>query len=217
MNILIVDDDELVCSSLKTILEADPEVRVAGTGHDGEDAVRLYDELAPDILLMDIRMSRMLGTEAAKKILAAHPDAKILFLTTFMDDEYISDAITCGGRGYLLKQEYESILPAVKAVHSGQTVFGGKVVSKLQGVLAGSPEGRAEEGVAEGEFDGSAFGLTQKESEIVACVAEGMSNKEIAGKLFLGEGTVRNYLSTILEKLDLRDRTQLAVFYYKQR
>ncbi|MBP5159648.1 MAG: response regulator transcription factor [Lachnospiraceae bacterium] len=216
MDILIVDDDELVCQSLKTILEADPKVRVVGTGHDGEDAVKLYGELEPDILLMDIRMKRMLGTEAAKTILASHPDAKILFLTTFMDDEYISDAIACGGKGYLLKQEYESLLPAVSAVYSGQTVFGSDVISKLPKVLAGSAPSNDGERGTEGAFDGSSFGLTEKESEIVACVAEGMSNKEIAAKLFLSEGTVRNYLSTILEKLELRDRTQLAVFYYKQ-
>lgn len=207
MRILVVDDDVLVCTSLKMILEADKDIEVIGTGHDGTEAVRLYDELAPDILLMDIRMKEMTGTDAAVQILEKHKDAKILFLTTFSDDEYIYTALNCGAKGYLLKQEFESIIPAVKAVFSGQTVFGGSVMAKVPTMMSESGKG----------FEGASFGLTDKECEIVELVADGLSNREISEKLFLGEGTVRNYLSTVLEKLGLRDRTQLAVFYYKHR
>lgn len=205
MKILIVDDDALVCTSLKMIMEADPEITVCGIGHDGSEAVSLYEECAPDVLLMDIRMKQMTGTEAAKIILKKHPDARILFLTTFTDDEYIYTALGCGAKGYLLKAEFESIIPSVKAVYSGQTVLGSEVTNKIPTVMSSA-----------GKFDGSVHGLTDKESEIVELVAEGLNNKEIAERLFLGEGTVRNYISIILEKLNLRDRTQLAVFYYRR-
>ena len=207
MRVLIVDDDALVCSSLKIILEKDPDITVVGIGNNGEDAVGLYNYLAPDVLLMDIRMDKMLGTEAAMEILKDYPEAKILFLTTFSDDEYIHTALNCGAKGYLLKQDYDSIIPALKAVASGQTVFGGKIMERLPNLLGKEIHG----------FKGEEFGLNEKECQIIGCIAEGLSNKEISEELFLSEGTVRNYISSILEKLALRDRTQIAVFYYKNK
>lgn len=204
MNVLVVDDDKLICVSLKTILEADGEIAVVGTGNNGVQAVELYAALKPDILLMDIRMEPMSGLAAAEQILAANRSARILFLTTFADDEYIIRALKIGAHGYILKQNFESIIPALKAVYMGQTVFGEDIVSKLPSFLkkASSPSL-------------SGYDISDKELEIITLVADGLNNKEIAAKLFLGEGTVRNYLSVILEKLNLRDRTQLAVFYYK--
>lgn len=206
MRLLIVDDDELVCTSLKIILEAEEEIEVVGVGHDGTEAIKMFDELNPDLLLMDIRMQEMTGTEAATQILSSHPEAKILFLTTFTDDEYIYTALNCGAKGYLLKQDYNSILPALKAVIMGQTVFGGAIMEKIPGILGKQPSIKADE-----------YDLSEKECQIIECIANGMSNKEISESLFLGEGTVRNYISAILEKLSLRDRTQIAVFYYKNR
>ena len=205
MKILIVDDDNLVCMSLKIILEADPEVKVVGIGHDGKEAIQLYDEYQPDILLMDIRMATMTGIEAAERILQKHPEAKVLFLTTFSDDEYIIKALHIGAKGYLLKQDYDSILPALKAVHIGQSVFGCDIISKIPDLVQGKKKFNYEE-----------LNLTAKEYEIIQLLADGQSNKEIADSLYLSEGTVRNYLSNILLKLDLRDRTQLAIFYYRQ-
>ncbi|WP_075720992.1 response regulator transcription factor [Roseburia sp. 499] len=204
MKIVIVDDDNLVSLSLKTILEASGEVTVAEMGKDGKDAIALYEKHQPDVLLTDIRMDTMTGLEAAETILKKYPDAKILFLTTFSDDEYIVRALHLGAKGYILKQDFESLLPALKAVSNGQSVFGSEVVGKLPGFLN-----------QQEKFDGSAFGITAKEMELIELVADGLSNKEIAEQLFLSEGTVRNYLSSVLEKLELRDRTQLAVFYYK--
>lgn len=204
MKIVIVDDDNLVSLSLKTILEATGEVTVAEIGKDGKEAIALFEKHEPEVLLMDIRMDTMTGLEAAEIILKKYPDAKILFLTTFSDDEYIVRALHLGAKGYILKQDFESLLPALKSVVNGQSVFGSEVIGKLPGFL-----NQAE------KFDGSAFGITAKEMELIELVADGLSNKEIAEKLFLSEGTVRNYLSSVLEKLELRDRTQLAVFYYK--
>ena len=203
MRVLVVDDDKLVTVSLRTILEADGDIEVAGTGASGTEAVALYGQLKPDVLLMDIRMAGMTGLDAAEAILATDPKARILFLTTFSDDEYILRALRIGARGYLLKQDFGSIVPSVKAVATDMRVFGDEIVSKLPGLLQESRPGL------------SGHGLSDKEIEIVTQVANGLSNREIAETLFLGEGTVRNYISVILEKLGLRDRTQLAIFYYR--
>ena len=206
MKILIVDDDKLVGISLKTIIESESGMDVAGVGLNGREAVSLYDQIKPDILLMDIRMDVMTGLEAGEKILSAHPDARILFLTTFADDEYIVRALKMGAKGYVLKQDFESIVPSLKAVFLGQTVFGEDVIAKIPSLIQ-----------EEGKADFSRLGISEKESAVIELVAEGLSNKEIAGRLFLSEGTVRNSISVILEKLQLKGRTQLAIFYYKNK
>lgn len=130
----------------------------------------------------------------------------VLLLTTFTDDEYIVKALRIGAKGYLLKQDYESILPAIKAVYSGQTVFGNEIVAKIPDLLNKSEE-----------YDYSEHDINKRELEIIRLIARGYSNKEIASELYLGEGTVRNYLSSILDKLQLRDRTQVAIFYYQHK
>lgn len=206
MKIIIIDDDCLVAGALKTILEASGEVQVLATGGSGQEACRLYEEHKPDVLLMDIRMKEMDGLEASWHILNKFPDANILLLTTFADDEYIVKALRLGAKGYLLKQDYASILPALLAVYSGQTVFGTEIVSRLPELLMGKQG-----------FDYGSYDINDRELEIIQLIANGYSNREIAAELFLSEGTVRNYLSSILEKLQLRDRTQVAVFYYQHR
>jgi DNA-binding NarL/FixJ family response regulator len=202
MKVLVVDDDRLVSSSLKTILEAGG-VEVAGTLNSGEQAAEQYETLRPDVLLMDIRMKDITGLEVAEAILKRHPDAKILFLTTFSDDEYIAKALQLGAKGYILKQDFESIVPSVKAVYLGQRVFGDEIVSRLPAMKGGAKPDLGE------------YGLNGREQELLTQVASGLSNREIAEKLFLSEGTVRNYISALLEKLGLRSRTQLAIFYYQ--
>ena len=203
MKVVIVDDDQLVALSLKTILEADARVTVVATGTDGTDAAALYRKEHPDVLLMDIQMKPVSGLDAAEEILQSDPQAKILFLTTFSDDAYIIKALDLGAKGYILKQDFESICPALETVMNGQTVFGSDVASKLPELLTNHSS-----------FDFDHYGIVEKEQEIIEQVAKGLSNKEIASLLYLSEGTVRNYISTILEKLSLRDRTQLAIFYY---
>lgn len=207
MNILIVDDDKLVCSSLKIILNSDPEITVIGIGNNGLEAIKLYEELKPDVLLMDIRMDGMTGLEAGEEILKNYNDAKVLYLTTFLDDDYIIKALNIGAKGYMLKQDFDSIVPALHAVYKGQNVYGNEIITKLPNLLHQSNP------IA----NYASFGITDKEYEIICKIADGLSNKEISELLYLSEGTVRNYISLILEKLSLRDRTQIAIFYYKNK
>lgn len=145
-------------------------------------------------------MEKMNGIEATEEILKIDPKAKILLITTFEDDEYISSALSLGCKGYILKQNIEGIIPAINAVYSGNLVFDSKIVSNIQSY-------------SKKNFNKD---LTDREFNILLLVAEGLNNKEIAKRLFLSEGTVRNYISIMLEKLSLRDRTQLAIYYYKQ-
>lgn len=205
MNIIIVDDDKLVCQALATILGTDPDFHITAIGNDGTEAITLYKEHEPDLLLMDIRMTHMTGLAAGAAIIDQYKDAKIIFLTTFVDNEYIIEALRIGAKGYLLKQDFDSIIPAIKAVKKGHRVFGDEIISKIPDMM--------NQPITTTRF--SQYNLTNKEIEIITSVAQGLSNKEIAIKSFLGEGTVRNYISTILDKLQLKNRTQLAIFFYK--
>jgi len=203
MKVVVVDDDKLVCASLKTIIESEGEVEVLGLGYNGQDAIALYKQLKPDVLLMDIRMDLMTGLEAAEIILKEDQAAKILFLTTFLDDEYIIKALQLGAKGYLIKQNFESLVLSLREVEAGQNVFGQDIVTKIPGLMTIDHR------------EQPSYDLSDKEQELIEGVAQGMSNREISESLYLSEGTVRNRLSIILEKLNLRDRTQLAIFYYK--
>ncbi|MFV0342218.1 MAG: response regulator [Anaerocolumna sp.] len=207
MRVLIIDDDKIVCSSLKIILASDQEVEVVGIGHSGLEGIKLYEDFTPDILLMDIRMEEMSGLEAGESILKKYPSAKILYLTTFLDDDYIIKALNIGAKGYMLKQDFESILSALHAINKGQNVYGNEIITKLPELIHHTSTC----------FDYISYGITEKEYEIICKIADGLSNKEISELLFLSEGTIRNYISLILEKLSLRDRTQIAIFYYKNK
>lgn len=205
MKVVIADDDALVSVSLKTILEAKGEIEVAATATDAGEAVMLYEQYHPDVLLLDIQMGEESGLTAAEQVLKKDPQAKILFLTTFSDNEYIIRALNMGAKGYILKQDFEGLVPALLSVYEGQCVFGSGIAGKLPQLLQ-----------EQEKADFTAFDISDKEQEIMALVADGLSNKEIADRLFLSEGTVRNYISSILDKLELRDRTQLAVFYLRR-
>ena len=206
MKVLVIDDDQIVCSSLKMIINQDPSIDVIATANDGNEAIDLYFTYLPDVLLMDIRMNQMSGIDAGEYILRKEPRAKILFLTTFLDDEYIIKALNMGAKGYLVKQDFESIIPSIKAVYAGQNVFGNEIITKLPHLI------HYEEKDIYCNLE-----ITDKELYIITYISEGLSNKEIADTLYLSEGTIRNYISIILEKLQLRDRTQIAVDYYKRK
>ena len=205
INVVVVDDDVLVTESLKIILTASPEIAVVGVANSGATGLAQYLTHRPDVLLMDIRMGAETGLDVAQQILAADPQAVILLLTTFSDDDYIRTALSLGVKGYLIKQNFSALVPAIKAVHSGQTVFDTEIVGKLSQFVA------AQSNTTHPQNE---LKLNEREDQILRQVAQGKNNKEIAEALFLSEGTVRNYISQLLEKLALRDRTQLAIFYY---
>ena len=196
---ILIDDDFLVVQALETIVSSHSNIEVVATGNDGNQALELYRQHQPDLLLMDIRMKDCTGLEAARDILSKFPNANILFITTFKDDEYINKALSIGCRGYILKQNIKGILPAIEAVMSGQLVFDSNIVAAIQ------PR----------HIRSDIEHLSERENQLLKLVAEGLNNKEIADVMYLSEGTVRNYLSLLLEKLHLRDRTQLAIYYYK--
>ena len=200
--VIIADDDNLVCTALEMILKSGNKIEIPALGHDGHEAVRLYEQYRPDLMLLDIRMGEFTGLDAAESILNSFPDAKILFLTTFEDDEYIARALKLGAKGYILKQNFDCILPSIDAVMNGQRVFGDNIINKLPSLYSSAPTLEK-------------YDLSEREIQVITKIADGLINREIADILFLSEGTVRNYISVILEKLNLRDRTQIAIFYYK--
>lgn len=209
MKLLIVDDDGLIRDSLKLLFETNKsensdENWTARTAENGLRALELCREELPDIVLMDIRMPVCDGVEATRKIKAEFPDVKIVMLTTFSDDGYIASAINAGAEGYLLKSTpADGIIERLNVIKKGAQVFDKSV--RLTAKIDGEDNTKK-------QLDG----LTARENEILELVATGLSNGEIAAKLFLSQGTVRNAVSVILEKLNLRDRTQLAVHYWRQ-
>lgn len=224
MRIAIADDDPIVCQSLETILAATRVAETLWTANDGEETVRRYFETPssrPDILLVDIQMPVRDGLDAAKDILAKDPAARLLFLTTFADHEYIARAMALGAKGYLIKQDVASVGPALQAVMAGQVVLGAQVLDRLTGSMPSDAKPGDAPAVGGDHHADEAralvAALNERERELTALVAEGLDNREIAARLFLSEGTVRNRISAILDKLGLRNRTQLAITWLNAR
>ncbi|MDR1292069.1 MAG: response regulator transcription factor [Clostridiales Family XIII bacterium] len=203
IKVIIADDDPVVIQGLSMILSACGNIEVAAEARDGAEAVKLCRELRPDVALLDIRMPGADGIEAAETIIASELAAPLL-LTTFDEPELISRALKAGAHGYILKNSPpERIISAIETVARGGTVFDPDVIDYIRGALNMPAAG-------EGIFGG----LTPREREVARLVAEGRSNAEIAADLFISNGTVRNHVSTILEKTGLDHRTQIAVRYY---
>ncbi len=205
IKVLIADDIQILRQGLKAILSQDKEIEVVGLAADGREAYMLCQKHRPDVVLMDMRMPEYDGSYGIRSIKAHFPKIRVLVLTTFDDQETVDAAIRSGADGYILKEmEDEKVIQSVKAVCAGIQVFGSGVFEGIRRQMA--PKA-VNEALSE-EF-------TARERDIIRCVAQGMDNKEIAAELFLAEGTVRNQISRVLEKLKLKDRTQLAVFAVK--
>ena len=200
---MLVDDDALISESLKILLELQEDIKVVDTASNGEEAVRKVKEHHRDVILMDIRMPICDGIIGTKKIKDDFPSVSIIILTTFHDDEYIFQALKNGARGYILKNTpSDKIREQIKLAYHGTMLIHGDIADRISNMLH-----------KDQKKDLSAFGLTPREIEITILISKGYSNKEISEKLYLGESTIKNYISSILAKLDLRDRTQIAVFY----
>ncbi len=201
MKILLVDDDALVLKSLEMILKAEGVDEVYASKN-GKEAFELYKKHAIDLVLQDIRLENENGIDIAGKLLEYDKDARIILLTTFKDEEYINKAIKIGVKGYILKDNVDSLFQSIQTVMAGNMVLDSEVIKDIR---ISDPVKRSIE-----DFD-----ITEREFDVIKLLAEGMNNKEIAQTLYLSEGTVRNYVSNLLEKLYLRDRSQIVAFYYK--
>ena len=204
IRILIADDDSLIRESLKIILGLDEEFEIVGTVENGLKAVELCKDIQVDVALLDIRMPVLNGVDAVKKI-NEMGNTKTLILTTFDDDEFIMKAVKNGANGYLLKNNSpDKIKNAIKAVYSGNSVMQDVVMDKIREGLNSTKTS---------SIDRSHF--TQRELDIIELIAEGLSNKEISQRLFISEGTVKNYITSVLNKTGLEHRTQIAIYYLK--
>ena len=210
IKVLIADDQELIRESLKIILGAHDNIEIVGVVGNGYEVLETLKKHKVDIILMDIRMPKMDGVYCTKVVKEQYPEIKIVILTTFDDDEYIFSALKYGASGYLLKGcSLEELSSAIHSVLSGGACFNPNVAGKVAQFFSQMANSNSEFSL-EHEED---FDLSDTERQIIAQIGHGYSNKEIAQKLGFSEGTIRNYLSVILDKLDLRDRTQLAIWY----
>lgn len=214
IKVIIADDSDFVRDGMKIILDVDDEFEVLGTAANGREAIDLAEKEHPDVFLMDIQMPEMDGIEATKYIVE-HDLGKVLILTTFDDDDLVKQALQNGAKGYLIKNHTpDHLKQMIKSVYNGTGVMEGSILENLAAgaVSLGSQSNDGASGMISGVgFD--ATGYSERELDIVKAVAEGLSNKEIAAKLFISEGTVKNYITNILSKENLSHRTALAVYY----
>jgi DNA-binding NarL/FixJ family response regulator len=209
IRVLLVDDQSLIRQGLKALLELEPDLQVLGEAENGQTAIALVETLQPDVVLMDIRMPVMDGVAATREIVERFANTKVLVLTTFDDDEYVAQALRYGAMGYLLKDTpSEELAAAIRSVHKGYTQLGPGLVEKI---MARVPPAAP---VPPASPPPSWNDLTPREQEVLKLIAKGASNREIAQFLYISEGTVKNHVTNILNRLNLRDRTQAAIFVH---
>jgi len=207
MRVMLVDDQTLVRAGFRKLLEAEAGLEVVAEAADGLEALDLARRFRPDVVLMDIRMPRLDGIQATHRLLTELPDTRVVVLTTFDLDEYVFDAIRAGASGFLLKDTPpEQLLHALQVVSAGDALLAPSVTRRLIEEFAGQPVPRNDRRVGK---------LTSRERDVLTLVAEGLSNAEVAARLFLGESTVKTHLSGVLTKLGLRDRVQAVVLAYE--
>jgi DNA-binding NarL/FixJ family response regulator len=206
IRVMLVDDQRLMREGLRILLDMEPDLEVVGEAGDGGEAVESYPQLLPDVVLMDVRMPKMDGVEATRRILTHHPEARVVILTTFDDDEYVFEGIRAGAVGYLLKAvSGEELADAVRTVAGGGALIEPSVARRVMAEFArlSKPSQVEKERLIEP--------LSDREIDVLRLVSQGFSNREIADQLYLAEGTVKNYVSSVMQKLSVRDRTQAAL------
>lgn len=202
IRVLLAEDQIMVRQGLKAMIETDPDIKVTGEANNGAEAIALCQQGIFDVVVLDIRMPIMDGIAAAKVIRSRWPEAKVLILTTFDDHQYVMDALRIGVSGYMLKNaDTDSLIRSIRSAFTGGLSIEEQVAAKVMPLLLNKQE--------EKEADPS---LTPRERDILRCIGEGLSNTDIAERLSLSVGTIKNNISQILNKLDLRDRTQLAIY-----
>lgn len=205
VRVLICDDQTVVREGLAAILSTDPEIQVVGLAGNGQDALALVAEMEPDVVLMDLKMPVLNGVQATQRLQQSHPAVNVLVLTTYADDQWVLDAVRAGAAGYLLKDtRRDQLVSAIKGTAKGQSYLDPAIAGKVMQQAATSPE-QTRRKAPEAEA------LTEREQEVLVLLAQGHSNPEIARRLHLAKGTVRNYVSVIFQKLGVSDRTQAAV------
>jgi DNA-binding NarL/FixJ family response regulator len=206
VRVLLADDQSLILESLEMMLNLKEDIQVVGTAHNGQEAIQLADQLRPEVILMDVRMPVLDGVASTEIIRARHPEIHIIVLSTFDDDEYVFRALRNGARGYLLKTiPIDELAQAIRTVHSGGALMNPEIAVKVFDHFARSA-------APPPAVPCPCPALNRSDLKIVRLIAAGMSNREITARLNLSEGTVRNYISSILVKLHLRDRTQIALW-----
>lgn len=206
IRVLLADDQRLMRDGLRTLLELEDDLEVVGEAENGRTAVELAGELQPDVVLMDVRMPEMDGVEATRQLAARQPECRVIILTTFDDESIIFEGLRAGALGYLLKDvSGEELAAAIREVHRGGALIQPSVARKVLAEFSRLPAAPSPAPVLPGD------GLSERETEILKLVSRGLSNKEIALRLSLTEGTVKNYVSAILQKLGVQDRTQAAL------
>lgn len=206
IRILLVDDQRLMREGVRILLDLEPDMQVVGEAGDGRAAIAVYTELRPDVVLMDIRMPELDGVEATRRIVADDPVAKVIILTTFDDDEYVFEGVRAGALGYMLKAASgEELADAVRTVAAGGALIEPSVARRVMAEFAriSRPSPERVETLLEP--------LSEREVDILKLLALGLANREIADRLHLAEGTVKNYVSSLMQKLNVRDRTQAAL------
>ena len=205
IRVLICDDQTVVREGLAAILSTDPEIEVVGLASHGQEALRLMAEARPQVVLMDLQMPVMNGVQATQQVRRQYPEADVLVLTTYAEDEWVFDAIRAGASGYLLKDtRRDDLIAAIKGTSSGRSFLDPAVAGKVMQQATAGPR-------APVPRERQAEALTEREMDVLELLAQGLSNPEIAQRLHLAPGTVRNYVSAILQKLGVSDRTQAAV------
>lgn len=209
IKVLIADDQELIRSSIQIILEANPKFKVTATVADGEEVLDAIKKERPDVILMDVRMPKMDGTVCTKYVKSKYPEIKVIILTTFDDDDFIFSALKYGASGYLLKGfSNDQLYQAIETVYQGGAMINPNIAEKVFKLF--SKMAQSNYAIQVDQTESKHF--SKNEWRVIQQVGLGLSNKEISAKLYLSEGTVRNYISSILSQLDLRDRTQLAIW-----
>lgn len=207
IRLLLVDDQSLICQGLKAMLTLEPDLQVVGTADNGETAIEQVSALQPDVVLMDVRMPVMDGREATRIICQQYPETKVLVLSTFDDDRYVAQSIRAGAKGYLLKDmPSQELAQAIRFVYSGYTQLGPGLMEKL---MANVPD---PETVTSKPVQKELTELTPRERDVLRLIAQGLTNREIAQKLYIAEGTVKTHVTHLLNRLNLRNRSLMAIY-----